>query len=128
MKKAITKSKPKLVNSNNLWWNDKLKQLRKSVGKSYKPHQKAPSKVKCIIFKDRQRIYKKECEKARLKSWRDLQTNIDDISDMNRFRKIVQGSEQVSLGTLTKDNGEQTKPGIDTIEYLPKYTSAKPHL
>ena len=37
---------------------------------------------------------------------------------MNRFRKIVQGSEQVTLGTLMKDNGEQTKPGIDTIEYL----------
>ena len=63
-------------------------------------------------------IYKKECEKARLKTWRDLQTNIDDISDMNRFRKIVQGSEQVTLGTLTKENGIQTKPGIDTIEYL----------
>ena len=37
---------------------------------------------------------------------------------MNRFRKIVQGSEQVTLGTLTKDNGEQTKPGADTIKFL----------
>ena len=37
---------------------------------------------------------------------------------MNRFRKIVQGSEQVTLGTLTKDNGEQTKPGIDKIECI----------
>ena len=63
-------------------------------------------------------MYQKECEKARLKSWRDLQTNIDNISDMNKFRKIVQGSEQVTLGTLTKENGEQTRPGAETIEYL----------
>ena len=56
---------------------------------------------------------------------------------MNRFRKIVQGSEQVTLGTLTKDNGEQTKTGLDTIEYLSrihfnratplKLTPIKPH-
>ena len=36
---------------------------------------------------------------------------------MNKFRKIVEGSEHVTLGTLTKDNGEQTEPGVDTIEY-----------
>ena len=43
---------------------------------------------------------------------------MDDKTDMNRFRKIVLGSEQVMLGTLTKESKEQTKPGIDTIEYL----------
>ena len=118
MKKAIPKSKPKLVDRNNLWWNDKLKQLRKAVGKSYKAQQKAPSEEKSNTFKDKQRAYKKECKKARLKSWRDLQSNIDDISDMRGFWKIVQGSEQVTLGKLTKDNGEQTKPGSYTIKYL----------
>lgn len=45
---------------------------------------------------------------------------MSDLTYMNKFRKIVQGSEQVKLGTLTKDNGEQTKPGEDTIEYLSK--------
>ena len=43
---------------------------------------------------------------------------MDDISNMNKFGKIVEGSEQVTLGTLTKESVEQTKPGIDTIEYL----------
>ena len=38
MKKAIPKSKSKLVDKNNLWWYDKLKQQRKAVGKSYKSH------------------------------------------------------------------------------------------
>ena len=118
MKKAIPKTKPKLVDKNNLWWNDKLKHLRKAVGKSYEAYQKEPSEEKGNIFRARQKTYKKECEKARLHSWRDLQTNINNISDMNKFRKIVQGSEQVTLGTLTKESGEQTKPGKDTIEYL----------
>ena len=61
---------------------------------------------------------KKECKKARLKTWRDLQTNIEGTSDMNKFQKNVQWSEHVTLGTITKENGEQTKSGIDTIEYL----------
>ena len=38
MKRAIPKLKPKLVDRNNLWWNDKPKQLRKTVGESYKSH------------------------------------------------------------------------------------------
>ena len=42
-----------LINKNNLWWNDKLKQLRKAVGKSYKSHQKSPSEEKGNIFRDR---------------------------------------------------------------------------
>ena len=37
MKKAIPKSKPKLADRNNLWWNDKLKQLRKQLGKAINP-------------------------------------------------------------------------------------------
>ena len=41
---------------------------------------------------------------------------LDHISDMSRFSKIVQGGEQVTLGTLTKENGKQRKHG--TIEYL----------
>ena len=37
---------------------------------------------------------------------------------MNIFRKIIQSSSKVSLGTLDKGNGEYTIPGEDTIEYL----------
>lgn len=38
-----------------------------------------------------------------------------DITDMNKFRKII----------LTKENGEQTKPGADTIDYLLKMHFSK---
>ena len=85
MRTSIPKSKPKLVDKNNLWWNNKLKQMRRAVAKSYKAHKRSPSEETSNTFKDRQRLYKKECEKARLKSWRDLQTNINDISDMNKI-------------------------------------------
>ena len=33
MQKAIPRTNPELTDRNNLWWNDKLKKLRKSVGK-----------------------------------------------------------------------------------------------
>ena len=90
-----------------------------------------PSGEKATRFRDRQKIYKKECDKARLNAWRELQTNLDDVSGMNRFRKIVQGSEQVRYETLTKENGEQKKPGINIFElfsqiHLNKATTLKP--
>lgn len=47
-----------------------------------------------------------------------MQSNISDISDMNKFRKIVQGSEVVSWGTLTKPKWEKTEQGTGTINYL----------
>ena len=33
---------------------------------------------------------------------------------MSQFQKIVQGNEQKTLDTLTKVNGEETKPGAET--------------
>ena len=94
-----------------MWWSDSSKQLRKKLLGGFKKW-----KGRSIQQFQGQT---KESEKARLRSWRELQTNIDDILSMNKFRKI-QGSEQNTLGALTNENGNQTQPGVDTIKYLTK--------
>lgn len=86
---------------------------------------KSPTLHNTNVYKSKHVEYKKKCNKARLWSWRDLQQNMGNISDMNMFRKIVQSSSKVSLGTLKKGNGEYTVPGEDTIDYLSKFHFTK---
>ena len=118
MRKAIPRSKPKTVDRNNPWWSEELRSERRELNKAYKGMIKAPTQANTDRYKDKHRMYKRNCNTARLWSWRELQQNMGSISDMNMFRKIIQSSSKVSLGTLEKGNGEYTIPGEDTIEYL----------
>lgn len=81
------------------------------VCRSFKAQTKSPTKVNIDEFKKRKKVNKKECEKAKLKSWRDLQSGIKNNEDMNAFRKIIQGTNQILFGSLCKANGELTNPG-----------------
>ena len=125
---SVPKTKEKVIDSNNPWWSDEFKQARRNLCKAYKAKNKTPSLAATERYKTKHAEYKKNCNKARLWSWRDLQNNISSISDMNKFRKIVQTTTRVTLGTLHKGNGEYTIPGEDTIDYLSRihFTKATP--
>ena len=118
MTKSIPKSKAVTIDRKNPWWNQKLKKLRNKVSKLYQKQNKTPTERNIENYKKEHREYKRSCEKARVASWRKLQTNINSIQDMNNFRKIIETNNKFTLGTLMKDNGEFTDPGEDTIEYL----------
>ena len=100
MKKAIPRSKAKTVDRNNPWWNEEFKTERRNLNKAYKCMIRAPTQHNVNRYKSKHAEYKKKCEKARLWSWRDLQKDIGSISDMNMFRKIIQSTTKVTLGTL----------------------------
>ena len=118
MKISIPKSKPTTVDKNNPWWSKELKDMRNRVSKLYKRKNLSPTTANINLYKETQRSYKKACEKARLNSWRALQQGIDNIQDMNNFRKIIGGNQKITLGTLTKNDGSITDPGEDTLTYL----------
>ena len=118
MKKAIPKSKPTIVDRNNPWWSKLLKEERHKMGKLYKTQLKSPTPVNINKFKDAQKKYKTMCETARKKSWRQFQQSIDNIKDMNNFRKIIETNNMPTLGTLTNDSGGITDPGEETLDFL----------
>ena len=118
MKVAIPKAKPITIDKNNPWWSKFLKNKRNSVSKLYKAQIKDPTNSKINKYKEAHREYKSLCEKARKKSWRMLQDNINSIQDMNNFRKIIDSSNKITLGTLVKDDGSITDPGAETVDYL----------
>ena len=118
MKKSIPKSKAAIVDKNNPWWNLTLKKQRNTVSKLYQKQIKSPTEANISNYKAEHRSYKAACEKARKDSWRKLQQGIDNIQDMNNFRKIIETGNKITLGTLTKDDGTITDPGKDTVKYL----------
>ena len=120
MKKAIPKSNTKTIDRNNLWWNEDFRNERRNFNKAYKLMIRSPTLHNVNRYKAKHTEYKKTCNKARLWSWRDLQQDMENLSDMNMFRKIIQGTTKVTLGTLKKGDGEYTIPGEETIEYLSK--------
>ena len=120
MKKAIPRSKTKTVDRNNPWWNDDFKNERRNLNKAYKNMVRSPTPSNVNMYKTKHAEYKRKCNKARLWSWRELQQDIGNISEMNMFRKIIQSTNRVSLGTLKKGDEEYTIPGEDTIDYLSK--------
>ena len=91
MKKVIPRSKAKVVDRNNPWWTEQFNIDRRCLNKAYKAMTKHPTEANTNRYKRKHAKYKKKCNKARLWSWRDLQSNMGGISDMNMFRKIIQG-------------------------------------
>ena len=71
LKVAVPKSKPKIVDKNNPWWNFYLSKQRRKLNTLYK-HQKA-NKGYCAKekYKAFRKEYKKDVEKARKASWDD---------------------------------------------------------
>ena len=118
LKQAVPRSKPKIIDKNNPWWNEEFTTKRRNLNKLYKKQRLFPTNSNIRQYKEEHRLYKLECERARLKSWHNLQTDISSVSEMNVFRKILEGSSKVSLGTLTRADGTFTEPGSETIDEL----------
>ena len=118
MIKSIPKGKPKLIDKNNPWWTEEFHQKRKSLNKKYKRQRTFPTPSNIRQYNQEHQKYKRDCERARLRSWRDLQSNIESVSEMNVFRKIIEGSTKVSLGALKRPDGTITNPGEETLDEL----------
>ena len=89
LEKAVPKSKKRIVDKNNPWWNPYLAKQRRKLDTLYK-HQKI-NKGNCAQekYKAFRKEYKKDIEKARKASWEDYKEKIDSVEEMNRFRKTI---------------------------------------
>ena len=115
MIKSIPRSKTKIIHKNNPCWNEEFKNERRNVNKAYKSMIRSPTQPNVNRYKNKHANYKKKCNKVRLWSWRGLQQDIGSISEMNMFRKIIQSTGKVSLGTHKTSNGDYTVPGENTM-------------
>ena len=113
MKDNIPKTKTKIIDKNNPWWNDKLQNERKILCKLHKTSLKKPTPRNIGRYKEKHNEYKKHCEQAKNISLAEYKEKINSVEAANTFRKIVEGSTRRTLGTLEKHDGTITTPGTD---------------
>jgi ribonuclease HI len=118
LQEAIPKSKPKMKDMNNPWWNDNLKSRRRQVNRLYQSMKKHKTSVSTDRYNNAKKEYKKACNKARLSSWEDFKEKINSVEDANKFRKIIEKHINITLGSLQKENGSLTQPGEETLDLL----------
>ena len=97
------------------WFTDKLKRLSAKVRKQYR--------VACRVetFEERQkykllhRRFKRQCRKAKTKTWRHYVTDTENEHLMSRLARVAQHKERAQLHTLKKQDGNFSAPGKDTL-------------
>jgi len=118
MSKFIPKSKGKVLDLNNPWWNNNLKQQRKQLTKMYRKKMKFPTAGNQAKYRELFATYSKTCEKEQKINFNDYAECINSIEAMNKFRKITEIKANKKIGTLEREDGTITKPGTDTLNHL----------
>lgn len=89
------------------------------------------SEARTLLIKDKVKICKKDCLKAKKPDWRNFNTKQNSTESINILQKILERKKENTLGVLEKPDGTSTNPGQDTIEFLmkshfPSITATKP--
>ena len=64
--------------------------------------------------------YRKKCLAAKTRSWRYFVETTPDESKMAILNKIIQNKAKNAVHTLTKADGSNTEPGLETLQLLAK--------
>ena len=115
---ACPKEQPKVIDKNNPWWTPELQTERKALAKLYKTKCRHPTAVNIAIYKQNKTTFARHCRQAQTKGWNSFTADTDSLEKMNVLRKIMEGHTTNTIGTLEKQDGSITDPGVDTISTL----------
>ena len=100
------------------WFTPELKQLEKSVAKTYRLAKSRSSQNLWIKYKKEHASFKKACRKAKTKAWHAFTTNISDTSKMAFLSKVMQQKDKQKISNLNNADGTPARPGLETIKVL----------
>ena len=90
MKDNIPKTKSKVIDKNNPWWNDSLQAERKVLCKLHKTSLKHPTNRNKEKYRAKHAEYKKHCDKAKKISWADYKEKINSVEAKTSDIKLLQ--------------------------------------
>lgn len=84
-----------------------------------------------LLIKEKAKLCKKDCLKAKKQDWRDFNTKRNSTDSINILRKVLEKKKSNILGVLEQPDGTSRNPGHDTLEFLmkshfPSITATKP--
>ena len=118
LNKACPKRKVRTKDLNDPWWSKELQNERRELKTYYRLKIAHPTETTKQDYRDKFNLFRKNCRQAKTKDWRQFVENTGDFNDMNKLRKILERGKQNTLGVLSKNDGTQTVPGKDTLDYL----------
>ena len=111
-------SQPKL--KGNVWMSPYLKHLRRRVRTLYKRQLRTGSHNDVSEYLSTQARLRKQCRKAKAKSWRKFVSDTENEHSMCVLSRIAQHKERNAVNLVKKPDGSMTLPGSDTISRLAK--------
>ena len=100
------------------WWTKELQQQRRTLRTHYRTKLRTPTEDNKIMYRNHFNQFRKDCNKAKQKDWRQFVENTNTSDGMNILRKILEKNKRNSLGIMQKQDGTLTNLGKETLEYL----------
>ena len=86
LEKACPKTVPRTKDKNNPWWTKQLRENRRNLNKLYR--RRNNSDEDRSKYKEAEKIYRKQCQKAKSKDWKYLVEAQNTNESINKLRKI----------------------------------------
>ena len=120
LNKVCPKQKEIIINKNNLWHKGTLKQLRLEKFARFEEYKKDRSNIENKMkYYNTLNKYRILCRQKQKKHERDQTEAMGNKTEMSKYlNKILKNKAKKDIGTLKKNNGDYTSPGLDTLEEL----------
>ena len=69
-------------------------------------------------YKNELRNYKARCRRDRNKSWNRFMECTENVTEMAKLNRIIQGGEKNTVNVFDKEDGSCTEPGKETLSHL----------
>ena len=120
LNEACPKQKEIIINRNNPWHKGTLKQLRLEKFARHEEYKKDRNNaVNKKNYYNTLNKYRRLCKQKQKKHERDQMEAMGNEAEMSKYlNKILKSKAKKDIGTLKKNNGDYTIPGIDTLEEM----------
>ena len=101
-----------------IWWSPELSALRKKVRRLYNKSYRSKFETDRKAFRDAQKEYKKELERAGSRSWHKCCSEVDSLSDTARLCRVLRNGTPKQVGPLKTVTGEWAEDAPAVLEGL----------
>ena len=102
----------------NKWWCNELASLKNKLVKFFNRAKNSRSADDWQVYKDHQRLYKKEIRKRQRDSWRDFCSNVESSTETSRIKKILMKDRSLQPSCIKRKDGEYTSNLLETAGVL----------
>ena len=104
--------------STSAWWCKELCTLKSNLGKLFNKAKRTRSAGDWEIFKEHQRLYKKEIRCRQREAWRSFCSSVEGTSATSRLRKIISKDSSLQPSCIKTEAGSYTSNLLETVEEL----------